>query len=788
VEVRVSFSSIQFSGDESIRFVTFARAVLHAELTPLVHITGIQPITSDTVEIDGYITNFRLQGYRRRIIVSERRSKIVYRVGGANSLTSIAAKTVTFRMRDAERSRLVDYAYAEKCFVPGLGLEGEPFHPALVAIDKAIAEKSEANAEVLLALLTHDDDEIAINAALGLRAFAAVFRRTSALQQVAEQSILTVLSSAPGRDAKIALVEDLGYFGTDSSYAALAATLANPNEDDDVRWATALAIERLTEAIGSSDTGVRALLPGLTSKHAETRAATVLSLSRIVQPVHQRDLEPIFAGYLFADDPALRRHACAGLGQFSDLRPDTVARLCDLVLDPQTPVDVRGPGCLAISTCLEGNPDVKRRLRTELESAALTNVNVTHVPEPEIVWGLERIEELASALEMHVLLQRIHRLLARCNKLRAELHIAISLHEKAVAERAVTPDSTQPAEAAGSRTADLRGEAAAILKALHRARVLDRHVPSACVATLNFVVFVDDSVHREWVLERMRRVVTKHPARLIVLDSSGVSHDADVSCVHSDTEQPTVICERIDLAVQSLDWSDTVGLTRALVVQGIPTVVWWSAAALLSSETFQGLAELADAVVVDSSGGARDGKGVRELSEFAARCPGVVLHDLAFLRLAPWRDMIARFFDEPEARGDLFALRSLEIESGSQAEALYLGAWLANCISWKGIGPAAFQTHDGRDVQFRRVNTGQPRRVVRVTLASEHSTYEAAVCASNERVVQLSVQGTNAKPDQFAPLHRIDNPSLIEHAILSTEHEPMFAATLATVRELFPQC
>ena len=83
-------------------------------------------------------------------------------------------------------------------------------------------------------------------------------------------------------------------------------------------------------------------------------------------------------------------------------------------------------------------------------------------------------------------------------------------------------------------------------------------------------------------------------------------------------------------------------------------------------------------MLLDSSGKVRGEEAIRELGEFLTRFPGVALQDLAFLRLAPWQDMIAQFFDDPALREDLFSLTALEIESGSAAEALYLAGWLGS--------------------------------------------------------------------------------------------------------------
>ena len=65
-------------------------------------------------------------------------------------------------------------------------------------------------------------------------------------------------------------------------------------------------------------------------------------------------------------------------------------------------------------------------------------------------------------------------------------------------------------------------DSTAILKELHLSRsgTGDR---GTRVATMNFIVFVDDPAHRVWVLLRAQVVAQKHPCRLIVLDSTSAT-------------------------------------------------------------------------------------------------------------------------------------------------------------------------------------------------------------------------------------------------------------------------
>ncbi len=307
---------------------------------------------------------------------------------------------------------------------------------------------------------------------------------------------------------------------------------------------------------------------------------------------------------------------------------------------------------------------------------------------------------------------------------------------------------------------------------------------SARVATMNFVVFVDDPAHREWVLERALVVVDKHPARLIVLDSTDATSGVDVSTKVLHRGGAVIINERVDVGVKPLDHATIISLIQELTVPEIPVVLWWSGARLLQSRTFSGLAQLAQTVLVDSSGKARGDETITELGEFITRFSSVRLQDLAFMRLAPWQDMIAQFFDDPALREDLFSITGIEIESGSDAEALYLAGWLGSRLSWEPAGRDAFRNRSGREIPFLKSDKGDQRRVLSVVLRAGESTYRATLSPDDENVVCLYVEGAKAKPMWCVPLQNIANTALIEKAIIENMRDDIFETSLLTVRDL----
>lgn len=308
--------------------------------------------------------------------------------------------------------------------------------------------------------------------------------------------------------------------------------------------------------------------------------------------------------------------------------------------------------------------------------------------------------------------------------------------------------------------------------------------PTVQAATMNFVVFVDDPTHRSWVLERAAMVADKHPSRFIVLDSTDATSGIDVSTTTRERGGAIVQSERVDIGVKPLGYDAIVSLVQELAIPDLPTFLWWTGARLLASRTFSGLAAMATMVLVDSSGRARDEETLRELCTFVERFPTVILHDLAFMRLLPWQDTIAQFFDDKALREDLFSIVALEIESGSDAEAMYLAGWLGSRLSWDVSGSGAFTDRRGTAIAFATHAKGERRRVRSVCLRARDSTYCVELSDDDESVVCLSVSGAHEQRMGCVPLHDIDNMSLIERALLSNARDRIFETSLDTVRAL----
>jgi glucose-6-phosphate dehydrogenase assembly protein OpcA len=297
--------------------------------------------------------------------------------------------------------------------------------------------------------------------------------------------------------------------------------------------------------------------------------------------------------------------------------------------------------------------------------------------------------------------------------------------------------------------------------------------------TMNLVVWNADAENRPWVLERAIALGEKHPSRTIVLDAAPDAHGATVSAGGEAAEDQSA---RIEIAVGAMEPGDACEFARELIVPDIPTVLWWSSPAL--GAPFGCAVPLADATVVDSSSGDGDSATISELARFMVGHRGTVIRDLAWQRIHPWQDMVAHFFDDPHLLDELFTVQRLEIVSGSDAEALYLGGWLASRLSWTATARDAFVDRNGDPIRFVHTRAGRPRRVRSVALHTSTTTYAAERLESDDLVVRVWAEGAFASDERLFALNWVDGASLVERAILDATSDDLYETALRLVGTL----
>lgn len=433
---------ISFRGEESARFTQFALEALKCDIKEIkVIVKGREPLTSRYVNIQGRLTSAKLDGYRRHIEVTENGSNMVYWVAGTNSTRSIAAQKIEFELSDEQYMKLKIICQSSKKYIPGLIESEEILGEKWYLIDSAPKNINKENLFKLLELLEPTEDiNIIREATLDLRSFVDLVAINRKLQIICEEKIVRILPNIHERTCRIALVELIGYVGSENLARELGQIMLNEQEECHVIWAAVVAISRL-----STDLAIEYLrqvydniLEGRelicescnVTDNEWVRAAVLLGLARHADEKNRDKLERYFAEELDSCNQILRRYACLGLSKFNLLSQNTLTLLVECLGDTSIPISVQGYVALALISSLDNYADdLKEKIENYLENYTIVTDN-TFI-EPETLWGLEYLAELAALLEIHTVASKFHQQLSELfDDWRRNYYKAIYYYEK----------------------------------------------------------------------------------------------------------------------------------------------------------------------------------------------------------------------------------------------------------------------------------------------------------------------------------------------------------------------
>jgi|SRR5579872_33481 len=293
-----------------------------------------------------------------------------------------------------------------------------------------------------------------------------------------------------------------------------------------------------------------------------------------------------------------------------------------------------------------------------------------------------------------------------------------------------------------------------IVAELHRLRETqsEREVMSATAATSSLIVYCDDAQAWDGITDSARQIAIAHGARLLLLDATGLNHGEHVCAFCSREGTDTICCEQVTLPLVTRDHAMILADVEDLLLPGLPAYLWWSCRRL-DDGLFPRLRALAKRVVVDTSLDG-NGHGLLELERALSREPHAGLRDLAWLRGASWREMAARFFDDPRRVDELERLEKIELQSGTPAEAALLAAWIGVQLGYTATRKSRqLTTPTGRQVTFTYTRRGKPGEICALFLRVGRVTY-SAVAESDGHVVNLCRESPDEHRGRCEPMIR----------------------------------
>jgi len=249
----------------------------------------------------------------------------------------------------------------------------------------------------------------------------------------------------------------------------------------------------------------------------------------------------------------------------------------------------------------------------------------------------------------------------------------------------------------------------------------------------NLVVYAGGESAGEQIGQVAARLAQCHPARVIVVLDEPPDGDGErelpawitAACYRSRQGGRQVCWEQVTVPTGGVEAAQTEAAITPLLVPDLPIVLWWPGEPDVGSELFSRLSSLADRLVIDSAGVASLGRQWSALrNELRSKQSRFTMEDLSWLRLEPWRELIAEPFDDPSRRDFLAEVTEVQIgfqeeEAGEErlgyveppstavARALLLAGWLCALLGWMPEG-TGWQKEDRDLLLGLRREAGRP--------------------------------------------------------------------------------
>ena len=280
--------------------------------------------------------------------------------------------------------------------------------------------------------------------------------------------------------------------------------------------------------------------------------------------------------------------------------------------------------------------------------------------------------------------------------------------------------------------------------------------------TLNLIAVATDMREVNLIQETIAGLRDFLPSRTIILithdgydlagEVTGPRYDVRVELKEQVTEddEANLRFEVITIGADRREIGHLASLVTPLLAADLPDFLWWPGGDFGGHPLFNDLLPVVDRLIVDTAHLGREIQTMaavrRVLSE---ETPTPIIGDFTWLRLEPWRHLIAQFFDPTDVQESLGSIDQLTIRyaetradgsSGLPAALLMIG-WLGSRLDWEVIEPLEQQKRGGFWAPLRATNRNRGRDV-EVRLIPDTSPHAKFSLRSVEIVATGDAPGT----------------------------------------------
>lgn len=253
--------------------------------------------------------------------------------------------------------------------------------------------------------------------------------------------------------------------------------------------------------------------------------------------------------------------------------------------------------------------------------------------------------------------------------------------------------------------------------------------------TLNLIAVADHEDIARMITSTVSQLSDFLPSRTIIFVTAP---DAQLSstwhvevCLNEGETKggPPVHFETITITVDPKMSGYLASLVSPLLISELPTFLWWPTGDFVGNALFNDIVGIVDRLIVDSARLGNDARAVAQMRTLLDDHDDPRLGDFTWIRLEPWRQLIAQFFDPKEVQPCLHSLAQVNIayaehrrDSGSGfAAALLIVGWLASRLDWQVIEPLERRRAGGWTVPLIRRGPDGKAQDIQVRLTPDPS-------------------------------------------------------------------
>lgn len=262
---------------------------------------------------------------------------------------------------------------------------------------------------------------------------------------------------------------------------------------------------------------------------------------------------------------------------------------------------------------------------------------------------------------------------------------------------------------------DLEEELSALWRSASEGSEGEGAVTRACALTL--LIYAESEEAAREVSNLVSEVTRQNPCRAIIIVEDPKARAAEMTawisahCNLPAAGDKQVCCEQVTVLARGESVMGLESVVVPLTVSGLPVHLWWRARQFNPPEYFGQILRASNRVMVDSGRFANPRSDLQTLAARAQNLSGrPAVIDLNWVRLTPWRELIAQCFDSSETRPLLGRLCEARFEferesvrkTTQETQSLLLAGWLASRLGWESVGRSEARDEEGLSLRFKR--------------------------------------------------------------------------------------